>query len=264
MRPFEWLIAAVVAVIEWQWAGGRRVPLTLTAIGLAAVVASQVAEGQRAVMWPGYATVAALLGGARAPRAPSGIVRRLARWILALVVVVLGVVLPWAWPVMKLPAPGGPFPIGTTWLVVRDSSRRERFGPTPHGIREFPVKVWYPAAPGASGPAGRYMTGGNAAGLPPLLTQQLQLVRTHAIDDAPIAEGRWPVVIFSHGYASPVEQNTPQMEALASRGYVVARLAHPGESSWAPFPDGHGVPFDTAVTGLLERRAAAAPATGRG
>jgi predicted dienelactone hydrolase len=62
------------------------------------------------------------------------------------------------------------------------------------------------------------------------------------------------VLVFSHGYTGYVEQNTVQMEELASRGYVVASIAHPGEASWAPLPGGRGVPFSPALKAQRRRR----------
>jgi predicted dienelactone hydrolase len=71
--------------------------------------------------------------------------------------------------------------------------------------------------------------------------------------DVPMAEGKWPVLIFSHGYTGYVAQNTVQMEELASRGYVVASIAHPGEAAWTSFPDGRSIPYDPAPMKAMTR-----------
>ncbi len=161
----------------------------------------------------------------------------------------------WLWPAFDLPAPGGPHRIGTTWMVVNDTTRLERFSDTPGATRELPVKLWYPATDDAAGPTGLYAAPESVTVLFPLaLNQRLRRVKTHAIVDAPVAERRMPVLVFSHGYGGYAEQNTVQMEELASRGYVVASIAHPGEAAWAAYPDGRGVPFARQLTEAAKRK----------
>lgn len=269
MRPFEWLIAVVLGAMAWQWLRGRRAGLGLAGVGLVLVILSVVFEGQRAVMWPAYlvVTVALLrgLGGPAAPRAGAGVVRMAGRVVGVLLVLVATVGLPMVWPVIRLPKPTGPHPIGTAWLVVRDSTRHERFSTKPAAMREFPVKIWYPATADAKGPLAPYAEPEetNALGMiPPILTAQTRLARTHSMLGVPVAPGSWPVVIFSHGYTGYAAQNTPQMEELASRGYVVASIAHTGEASWTPFPGGRGVPLDTAIMNMMKGMAAQARKAG--
>ena len=53
----------------------------------------------------------------------------------------------------------------------------------------------------------------------------------------------FPVVLFSHGPLSANRsQSVFQMEALASRGFVVVAIDHTGYASTTIFPDGHAVP----------------------
>ncbi len=269
MRLFEWFVALVVVAIVWHWVGGRRAPVGLALLGLALTAVSVLAEGQRAAMWPAYlvivGAVVASFRGAAVPPASAGIIRWTVRGVGAVVTLVLGVGLPWIWPVMKLPTPTGPHRVGTAWLVVRDSTRRERFTTTPGAAREFPVKIWYPAPVTSTGRLAPYAEPEEMSvmGLiPPILARQIRLTRTHAIVGAPMLEGRAPVLIFSHGYTGYAAQNTPQMEELASRGYVVASIAHTGEASWTPFPDGRGVPIDSSVVNTMGRLAARAKSEG--
>jgi len=264
MRPFEWLIAAAVMVIAWYWFRGRglsRLPAQAAAL---AVIVSILVEQARVVMVPAYlvVTVAALLSlRAPATSAPKGgWLRITGRSALALVVVLLGVVVPWLWPVVKLPTPTGRYAVGTMWLVVRDTTRRERFSSTPGAVREFPVKVWYPAPPGTTGTAAPYALPGELTALgiiPDILARQVRLVRTHSLMGVPVAQGHAPVLVFSHGYTGYAAQNTPQMEELASQGYIVASIAHPGEAALAPFPDGRSIPVDSSVRNTIRRELAA-------
>ncbi len=58
---------------------------------------------------------------------------------------------------------------------------------------------------------------------------------------APIAEGRYPVVVFTHGYTGTFTDYTFIFEDLASRGYVVASVDHTYEATAVEFRDGRFV-----------------------
>jgi predicted dienelactone hydrolase len=253
-----------VALLVVGWAVGWRLRRWVPALLAAVVVAHLAIEGQRLVMWPLYAVVA-IVAIAVLVRSPNQAPRR-GRWrtigraVVTLLLLVVVVPLPWLWPVMRLPTPTGPHPVGTSWLVVTDSSRQDRFAAG--RVREFPVKVWYPAVAGSSGPRAPYASSHevNMGGLlPPPLFLQSRYVRTHSRLDAPLAagDGRFPTVVFSHGYSGYAAQNTPQMEQLASLGYVVFSIAHTGEASAAVFPDGRVVAFDSAAQVEMRKQAAA-------
>lgn len=64
------------------------------------------------------------------------------------------------------------------------------------------------------------------------------------------AKGPWPLVVFSHGFASFSRQNNRQAEALAQSGFVVAAVSHPGESLTTEYADGRVVPIDDAHPAL--------------
>lgn len=260
MRPFEWLIALSVVIIAWHWLRGLRPGSLVAGLAGIAVLCSMVIEKPRAVMIPAYLVVLIALILSLKPRAepPKGGPLRIAgRGLLVLAVLVLGIAPPLLWPVIKLPTPTGPHPIGTTWLVIRDTSRAERFSPDPGARREFPVQVWYPAAPGAVGRRAPYARPEEMSFLgliPKFLAAQATLVKTNAILDAPPADGRAPVLVFSHGYTGYIAQNTPQVEELVSRGYVVASIGHTGEAAAVPFPDGRMVPIDSAVLANMRKQ----------
>ena len=260
MRPFEWVTALILIVIAWYWLRGLRPGSLVAILGGLAVLASMAIEKPRAAMVPAYLFILVALVLSLRPKAgpPRGGALRVAgRGLLVLLVLVLGIALPWLWPVIKLPKPTGPHPIGTTWLVIRDTSRAERFSTDPAARREFPVQVWYPAAPGASGRRAPYARPEEMSFLgiiPKFLAAQATLVKTHAIVDAPPAEGRAPVLIFSHGYTGYIAQNTPQVEELVSRGYIVASIGHTGEAAAVPFPDGRTVFIDSAVLADMRKQ----------
>ena len=53
-----------------------------------------------------------------------------------------------------------------------------------------------------------------------------------------------PLVVFSHGGASTVGSSTFQMEELASHGYVVVSVAHPGWAAGIMYPNGDTMDID--------------------
>jgi hypothetical protein len=144
-------------------------------------------------------------------------------------------------------APNGLYPVG-----VRDGEFTDTVYPPVRAEeaagRRCSVRIWYPAA-SAEGERRRYFSDGERqvagtfmAGEPPLLPaawlQRLGDLVTYSVVDAPPASGTFPTLIFSHGLGSYVGQNTALMEHLASHGYVVVGLGHPGESGGLEYPDG--------------------------
>jgi predicted dienelactone hydrolase len=178
----------------------------------------------------------------------------------------LAFALPAALPVFALPAPAGPYAVGTTYLDLVDTARPETFTADPQDRRELLVQIWYPAAPVARGQPVAYLerpravvaaaAGGSGVPLPAFVLDHLKLVRTHAYRDAPLAadQSRYPVLVFSHGYLSYAVQNTVLMEELASHGYVVASISHPYEALVTSYPDGRDVPADDAALAALFER----------
>jgi dienelactone hydrolase len=115
--------------------------------------------------------------------------------------------------VPNLPVPDGPFSIGRTWLQL--------VGET--------VLVWYPAAKALS--PGDYLSQQASADIQAsgaYYEQSVETIRpwtqtrTHASDDAPIANGRFPLIIFLPGAGVFAFNYTSLAEQFASHGYLVA------------------------------------------
>ncbi|WP_119394767.1 alpha/beta hydrolase [Salinibius halmophilus] len=68
----------------------------------------------------------------------------------------------------------------------------------------------------------------NAYGMPAFLMRDNRLLDVFI--EAPPALGRFPVLIFNHGHSSFARQNQANFIELASQGYVVLTLNHPGYS----------------------------------
>jgi len=108
----------------------------------------------------------------------------------------------------------------TPSAAVRDGGRSDRVRYT----------VWYPALTGAVeqsitiGPPGAplFMAGSAAA-------------------DAPVASGRWPVLLLSHGNGGSARMMGWFGTAMARAGYVVVAVDHPGNNGVDPMTDAGSV-----------------------
>lgn len=252
MRALEilLLLADLAALLALAWPRLRRFARAAVLAAALAAAAHLLVEAPRWQMVPAYALTAGLLlavlwrrrGGTGA--LATGLALGLAALGLALALSV-------AFPVFRFPAPEGPHAIGTTTYHWTDAARPDPFTADPAHRREVMVQVWYPARP-TDAPRARYVQDGAALapiarvlGLPPFVMSHLELVRTHAVDDAPAAAlGPRPVLIFSHGRGGYRQHNTYMTEALVSRGYVVAAIEHPHAAAGVVFPDGRVTSMD--------------------
>ncbi|MFE2992011.1 alpha/beta hydrolase family protein [Streptomyces sp. NPDC059262] len=146
---------------------------------------------------------------------------------------------------MKLPAPTGPYGVGTVSLRLVD---RRRADPWVAGRRrELMVDVRYPAHSVASHPRVPQMTQGEAAGFD----------RVNNFGDLPKGRVDWsgtqtfahlgappdrrrprPVVLYSPGVGDPRTLGTTLTDELASHGYVVVAIDHTYDASAVEFPGG--------------------------
>lgn len=144
----------------------------------------------------------------------------------------------------RLPAPTGPYAVGSSVLHLVDRSRTDPWVPSADG-RELMVTLHHPAAaPGAGRPA-RYATTAEARLLVRGLgvedavpARELSAMRTHSRVGAPPARGRHPLVVLSPGMGVSRYTLTHLAEDLASRGYVVASVDHAYESYGTAVPGG--------------------------
>lgn len=258
MRPMEALLflatfAALVANVPLP---RPRLVLGLCGLGLLVALLQAVLEGARwqlAPTWLILAPMGALslrvLLRPTAPQPP--------RWLhlvatgSGLLLVALGALLAWALPVFHFEQPTGPYPVGTTAFDLTDAGRPEPLSEEPGTRRSLAVRLWYPAAPSDKAARAQYVAPQVAQGLaqalrmPGFVGSHLALVSTHAMPEAALAPSPqpFPVLLFSHGLGGLVNQNTYQLEELASHGYVVVGINHTYDSAFTLFQDGKGIPF---------------------
>lgn len=155
---------------------------------------------------------------------------------------------------LRLPAPTGPYPVGTVDLHLIDRSRTDPWSATP-AHRELMISLWYPATDVGRFPRAPHMTPGaaahfgSAAGVGaslygiPAGSVDFAATRTSGYRGAPVARHKrpLPVVLYSPGAGDPRTWGTTLVQDLASRGYVVVTIDHTYDASEVEFPDGRVV-----------------------
>ena len=135
--------------------------------------------------------------------------------------------------------PGTAIVHGDTVPVVAHLSARSFTQPGPFGVGETtlalptngaPVEVWYPATK-ASVANGTEATYDVVDWLPPALKKLVPAgfavtYPSGGVRGVAVAPGRFPLVLFSHGYAGFRDQSTFLTARLASWGFVVAAPDH--------------------------------------
>jgi dienelactone hydrolase len=131
-------------------------------------------------------------------------------------------------------------------LYLVDPSRRDPWDPT-IPVRELMVTVFYPAAATASFALAAQMLPGAATlfgqiaplGQPELPASGVDwsATMTHSHLAAPAQPDRRPVLIYSPGGGDPRTLGTYVAEDLASHGYIVVTVDHPGDASVVEFPN---------------------------
>lgn len=125
-------------------------------------------------------------------------------------------------------APAAPEVGPTTFTVPGPYAVGERTAKLRSGI---PVEIWYPAR--AADVAGRKVASYDLVDwLPPFLQALVPpgasvTYPSGGVRGVPVARGRFPLVVFSHGYAGFRDQSTFLTSMLASWGFVVAAPDHP-------------------------------------
>jgi predicted dienelactone hydrolase len=225
------------------------------ALGVSVTAAHLLLDGTRWQLVPALAAAGALAPVllARASGRRPVLARSLGT--IALLGALTSALLAWGLPVDVLPAPTGPYAVGTTTLVLEDPDRMERFGPEPGGPREIVLQLWYPAdADAARRPAPlvphaeRFTELGAAElGLPRFALGHLSVMTSNATADAPARAGALPVALVSHGWTGARTLHSDLAEQLASEGWVVAAADHRYGALVTTFPDGRADVFDPAM-----------------
>lgn len=165
---------------------------------------------------------------------------------------------------LRLPEPSGRCRVGTTMLHLIDRSRPDPWNPSLQ-VRELMVTVYYPALSVRRYPVAPQITPAAArayAGIDPVFVHRelpdagvdWAATMSHAHTGAPAHPRGRPVLLYSPGGVDPRTVGTGFATELASQGYVVVTMDHPGETSEVEFPGGRVRTFE--LPGLPDRDAA--------
>lgn len=163
-------------------------------------------------------------------------------------------------PFNSLPAPTGPFAVGTSIETWSDESRPETFTDDPQDYRRIAVQYWYPIADSDSGTTSQYIDQpalkmrafAKNMGLPKWLVGHIQDIETNSTLDAPLhpSGNNYPVVVFSHGLGGMKTQNSILAEELASHGYFVVSADHAFDAFLTVFDDGTVADYRSGSDGI--------------
>ncbi|PZQ33023.1 MAG: hypothetical protein DI562_02390 [Stenotrophomonas acidaminiphila] len=150
-----------------------------------------------------------------------------------------------------LPSPDGEYAVGMLRTEFVDAARTLDASDPASGTRRLPAVVWYPAAARAGSKDSAYLA-------PNIATTTLQAIARNfrypeedlnAVRNArfavqpdarPAKASRgFPVVVYSHGLFLYPEQNSALAARLASHGYIVVSIAHPGDATDVRLQDGN-------------------------
>ncbi|QOT12587.1 carboxylic ester hydrolase [Paenibacillus sp. JNUCC32] len=253
------LFIIALAIITIWGQRSKKSPLIYSLIALFIVTVVQIiVEDCRWQMIPCYAASVILTvciifrKPKKKPRSKSG-----RRWIAGLWTTVLllyasvMVALPLLLPVFAFHQPQGTYSVGTAVYHFIDNHRPDEYSAEPTDHRELMVQLWYPSEPETGEEAAPYIrnvtaiTQGleQALSFPAWTLSHLGLVETHAYSNAPLSttEQEYPILIFSHGMTGFRNQNTFQIEELASHGYIVVGIDHVYDAAATVYPDGREI-----------------------
>ena len=246
MRPFEMTISILLTIhLLWR----RPHPFWvrfLPALALIVIAVHWIVEGYRWQMIPLYSLTILLTIGAFARILSTAGWKPIAS-IVVLILLILATALPIVLPVPSLPAPSGPYPIGTRIYELTDNSRQELYSGKEEA-RRFQIQVWYPAELRPSDERAPWMARADVFApaiatyihMPRFFLDHLALVKMPAYQGAQVTstDTPYPVILFSHGWNGFSAQNTGQAIQLASQGYVVVGVQHAYGAVVTVFNDG--------------------------
>ena len=145
----------------------------------------------------------------------------------------------------------GTYAVGTERFTVTDTTREEVLGPK-CGPRRLEVRLYYPVCKEVTvGKERMKLSKERVQAIEKAcLVKKLPegLVRPECYTAVPQAEGRFPLVLYSHGYGSGItEGNCLLCCELASNGYVVASIGHAYEAAICEFDDGTVALYDKNI-----------------
>lgn len=265
MRTFELILASICLVILIQDRFAKRqiinknilVSLLLVTQGLHSII-----EGARWQFIGIYIVVAyevlLILRGfwrrkktedvRRQPKRKNGIL-----WVL-FILILISLVLATIFPVKNLPAPKGPYTVGTMTVDLIDGDRLELYGSHKGEQRKIRVQLYYPSDAVVSGKPVKWYEDGlvvprgilTSFGMPGFLMDHTALIDSNSYKNLSLNQEieKLPVVIISHGWTGFRNLHTDWCEMLASYGYMAITIDHTYGSVGLTFENGEDASVD--------------------
>lgn len=252
-----WDIALIIvnfSLLTWSMLLNKNSTRWIIATLILSIVTVFTHIGIEAYLWqmiPAYLSpvvLGAYYGLTRRKKQKGGWVIKAIKSFLIAIYLCITITLPLIMPMFNFEKPTGPYAVGTTVYHWVDSNREEWYTKKTKDKRELMVQFWYPAKDEGSKPLPSYVNHVDeiaeglekAFSIPAFTFKHLGLVKSHAYADATISnvENTYPVLVFSHGLTGFRNQNTFEVEELASHGYIVVGIDHAYDSAATVYPDG--------------------------
>ena len=144
--------------------------------------------------------------------------------------------------------PTGEYAVGTKTFTIYNT-RKETLDTKGDSMRHVAARLYYPTSKDATGglKKGKALSRSEAIGVRKAFMMPVNYDKMEASGendsecfvDAPfIAEKKFPLIVFNHGYFSYIEGNSFLLIELASHGYVVLSVGHPYECLGTDYDDG--------------------------
>ncbi|MDA3942911.1 MAG: hypothetical protein PF694_05160 [Bacteroidetes bacterium] len=246
MRIFEIILLIISTIFPFYistkgYQLNKKLPLVI--IG-GVLILHFIFEGYRWQMIPAYLIVIILIWCLyrEKPFFKGAWIRKTISGIAFVILLLLGWGLPYIFPVFNLPAPTGEYSVGSQYIHLK-TDQDEIITSNAGDKRELMIKIWYPATLNNE-KTEAYLNEGDRVGfavkygLPGSTFNYLDKIKTHTYDSPSVAKGKFPVLIFSHGFYSKASGYYALIEEIVSHGYIVLNINHTYESTGSLFPDG--------------------------
>lgn len=153
-------------------------------------------------------------------------------------------------PVFELPLPTGNYSVGAFSYHLKTTAP-ETITSEPNDKRALMLKIWYPAII-ENEPIETYLSKAERVGfaqkygLPAVTFNYLDYIETHTYQEPRIAEGKFPVLVFSPGINSNATGYYSLLEELSSHGFIIININPSYESTGSLYPDGTMQFYDQA------------------
>ena len=137
---------------------------------------------------------------------------------------------------------------GTKCIDLTDRSRKEKLSSNRDDLRRLKVRFYYPGKDDPDKAPAKMLRENVLKGLEINdLDFSFYHQRVKVYEDLEIADGCFPLILFSHGYGACAEQNSDLFSQLADKGFIIASIDHTYEAADVVFEDGTVIDFDTSL-----------------